>query len=128
MPFPEDHAPPIPRARSPRAKHTAPSKPHPLPEAGDAGPQPMKLTGERARLWRDVRAKWSLESASENLLRTACEALERAAQLAAQTDRDGATYSDRFGQIRANPAVMLERDFRALATRTLAQLAARLEG
>jgi hypothetical protein len=41
---------------------------------------------------------------------------------------DGATFIDRFGGVRANPCAALERDFRGLASRTLQQLAARLEG
>jgi hypothetical protein len=111
-----------------RAKHTKPMQPLPLPGAAADGPQAVLLTGARRQLWDDVRARWVLESASEALLRNACEALERAACLAEQVSRDGATFRDRFGAVRVNPAAQLERDFRGLAARTLQQLAARLEG
>jgi hypothetical protein len=110
-----------------RAKHTLEIMAHAMPGAGGDGPAPVVLTGERKRLWEDVRARWVLESASEALLRNACEALERAACLAEQVSRDGATFRDRFGGVRVNPAAQLERDFRGLATRTLQQLASRLE-
>ncbi|MFN6191808.1 MAG: hypothetical protein ACK48S_12910 [Planctomycetia bacterium] len=111
-----------------RAKHTLEIMPHTLPVAGGDGPQPITLTGERLRLWDDVRSRWVLESASESLLRNACEALERAAQLAETVTRDGPVFRDRFGGLKVNPAAQLERDFRGLASRTLQQLAARLEG
>lgn len=111
-----------------RAKHTLTMMPHSLPGAGADGPQPLALTGERRKLWDDIRAQFVLERASESLLRNACESLERAAQLAEQVSRDGATFRDRFGGVKVNPAAQLERDFRGLASRTLQQLAARLEG
>lgn len=118
----------MPRKPNARAKNTLTMMPHTLPGAAADGPSPVPLTGDRQRLWDDVRLRFVLEPASENLLRNACESLERAAQLAEQVTRDGATFRDRFGAVRANPAVMLERDFRGLAARQLAQLAARMEG
>lgn len=111
-----------------RAKHTLAVMPHTLPVASVDGPAAVVLTGERLRLWEDVRSRFVLEPASENILRNACESLERAAQLAEQVSRDGATFKDRFGGVRVNPAAQLERDFRGLAARQLAQLAARMEG
>lgn len=111
-----------------RAKHTKPSTPQALPTATATGPAPVVLTGDRLRLWNDIRQRYVLESASEALLRNGCEALERAAEYAAQVARDGGTFTDRFGGVRVNPAAQLERDFRGLASRTLQQLASRLEG
>jgi hypothetical protein len=102
--------------------------PHKLPGARSDGPQPVTLTGDRLRLWDDVRSRFDLEPASENILRNACESLERAAQLAEQVNVAGATFTDRFGGVRVNPAAQLERDFRGLAARQLAQLASRMEG
>jgi len=115
----------MPRKPNARAKYQAKPVPQPLPEAG---PEPVKLTGERLKLWNEIRGRYALEAASEALLRTSCEALERAAVLAEQVNQEGATFRDRFGGLKANPAVALERDFRGLASRTLSQLAARLEG
>jgi hypothetical protein len=111
-----------------RAKHTAKPQAVALPAASDAGPEPVRLTGDRLTLWNTIRQRYALEAASEALLRTAAEALERAAGYAAQVERDGGTFVDRFGGVRVNPAANLERDFRGLAARTLQQLAARLEG
>ena len=110
-----------------RAQHTLPAQPHALPGAAAAEPAAIVLTGDRLRVWNDLRGRWSLDTASEALLKNGCEALERAAQLAAQVSAQGATFTDRFGAVRVNPAAQLERDFRGLASRTLQQLAARLE-
>lgn len=110
-----------------RARRTRKAQPQPLIAAGD-GPDAVVLTGDRRRLWDDIRSRYVLEAASEALLRNACEALERAAEYAGQVQRDGGTFVDRFGGVRVNPAANLERDFRGLASRTLQQLAARLEG
>lgn len=111
-----------------RARHTLPAVPAPLPGTTADGPQTMPLTGDRLKLFDDVRSRWNLDSASAALLRNGCEALERSAQLAEQVSAQGATFTDRFGAVRVNPAAQLERDFRGLASRTLQQLAARLEG
>ena len=110
-----------------RARRTRKAEPQPLPTTGD-GPDAVVLTGDRRRLWDDIRARYVLEAASEAMLRNAVESLERAAEYAAQVQRDGGTFVDRFGGMRVNPAANLERDFRALASRTLQQLATRLEG
>jgi len=115
------------RKANARAKHTRPAVAIPL-LATPTGPAPVQLTGEREKLWNDVRARWQLEGTSEALLRNAVEALERAAALAEQVSVHGAVFTDRFGGIRANPAAMLERDFRGLAARSLQALSARLEG
>lgn len=113
------------KPRKSRAKHTL--TPVAIP-AATSSPQAVALTGDRLTLWNDVRSRWTLNAADEALLRNAAEALERAAQYAESVTRDGGTFVDRFGAIRANPASMLERDYRGLASRTLAQLAARLGG
>jgi hypothetical protein len=118
----------MPRKPNARAAHTLPAVPHALPGAAAAGPSAVVLTGERLKLWNDVRARFVLEPASESILRNAVESLERAEQLAQQVSAQGATFTDRFGAVRVNPAAQLERDFRGLAARQLAQLAARMEG
>ena len=112
-----------------RSKHTATPVPMPLPTATPAtAPEAVTLTGDRLVLWKKIRTKYDLDPAAEALLRIGCEAAERAAQMAAQVTRDGATFVDRFGQVRANPAAQLEVNFQGLAERTLSKLAARFDG
>jgi len=114
------------RKQNARVKHNAPPEPQALPV--NAGPAPVILTGNRLHLFDDIRNRYGLDAATEAVLRNGCEALERAAQYAAQVNRDGGTFKDRFGAIRVNPAAALERDYRALGDRCLRQLAAMLEG
>ena len=112
-----------------RTKYAATPVPMPLPAAAPAtAPEAVTLTGDRLALWKTIRATYDLDPAAEALLRNGCEAAERAAQMAAQVTRDGATFVDRFGQVRANPAAQLEVNFRGLAERTLSKLAVRFEG
>jgi hypothetical protein len=100
----------------------------PLPSVTPDGPASIVLTGDRRRLFDDILVRYTLDAANEALLRSACESLERAAQLAEAVNRDGPTFKDRFNSVRVNPAAQLERDFRGLAARTLQQLATRFEG
>ena len=115
-------------ARKPNARVTNNAPPEPQALPASSGPAPVTLTGERLRLFDDVRARYQLDAATEAVLLNGCEALERAAQYAEQVNRDGGTFKDRFGAIRVNPAAALERDYRALGDRCLRQLAAMLEG
>jgi len=117
-------------ARKPnaRVKHNRKAIAHPVSGIGGVDPVPVPLTGDREKLWTNLRAQYRLEPASEQLLLNACQSLERASQLAEQVSDQGMTFTDRFGAIRVNPAAQLERDFRGLAARQLQQLAARMEG
>ena len=114
------------RKQNARVKFTGKPEPQSLPAS--TGPAPVILTGDRLHLFDDIRARYSLDAATEAVLRNGCEAIERAAQYAEQVNRDGGTFKDRFGAIRVNPAAALERDYRALGDRCLRQLAAMLEG
>ena len=87
----------------------------------------VELSGRAARVWREVQAGWSLDPASLELLRCACEALQRADEAAAVVSREGQVFRDRWGQVRPHPAAILERDHRAQAARNLATLGVSLE-
>ncbi len=114
------------RRRS-RAKHTQRSPQTPPAAYGSGGPPPVVLTGRRLELYDEIVSRYTLDPASEALLRNAAEALERAAALAEIVTTQGAVVVDRFGSVKASPAAALERDYRSLAARSLAQLAARFE-
>jgi hypothetical protein len=116
------------RPANARAKHKRPAEPIALPAAVADADQPVVLDGDRLALWNDLRARYQLDAASEALLKNGVEALQRAHALAQQVSEHGAVFKDRFGGLKPNPAILLERDFRGLASRTLSQLAARLEG
>jgi hypothetical protein len=113
------------RKTNARAKHKLPAVAIELPSAS-ASDDPVALTGERLALFDELLARYELDAASEALLKNGVQALERAHSLAQQVARDGAVFRDRFGGLKPNPAILLERDFRSLASRALSQLAARL--
>jgi hypothetical protein len=115
------------RAPNARARHTKAEVLLRLPQHDDAGPPPLKLTGPRRKLYDELRARYALTTTDEALVRSAAESLERAAALADLVDREGAVLRDRFGGAKPHPAILLERDFRAAAARTLAALSARFE-
>ena len=87
----------------------------------------VELSGRAARVWREVQVGWSLDPASIELLRCACEALQRADEAAAVVSREGQVFRDRWGQVRPHPAALLERDHRSQAARHLATLGVSLE-
>lgn len=92
-----------------------------------AAAEPVKLTGRAADLWQSVQARWELSEPAIELLRCACEAMQRAAEAATEVSAEGATYRDRWGQPRVHPAAKLEIDHRAQAARHLQSLGVTLE-
>jgi len=74
---------------------------------------PKHLSAEARRLWSRLREDFVLDDeAALLLLRALCEAFDRAEKARAEVARDGATVRDRWGQIKAHPAVAIERDAR----------------
>ena len=56
------------------------------------------------------------------LLQTAAEAFDRMREAQRTIAREGATFADRFGQVKAHPATVIERDSRAGMLMALKQL------
>jgi hypothetical protein len=96
--------------RKPPSKPTSPS------------PDPFKTT-EANTLWREVGANWLLDVHHREVLRQACDTVDRIAECKALVDRDGPVMVDRWGQSKPSPAALLERDLRGLVARLLRELA-----
>jgi P27 family predicted phage terminase small subunit len=74
---------------------------------------PRHLGKHGGKLWRELRDEYQLDDgAGIALLTTACECLDRmrAAQEAIQ--EHGEVVTDRYGQVKVNPACGLEKDAR----------------
>ncbi len=74
---------------------------------------PKHLSADAKTMWRRLMEDFHLEDAAAlALLRAACEAFDRCNEARQQIAKEGATLKDRFGQVRAHPAVAVERDAR----------------
>ncbi len=56
------------------------------------------------------------------MLEAACLAWDRAEEARRAVDQHGVVVEDRWGQLRANPATVVERDQRSLFSKLVAQL------
>jgi phage terminase small subunit len=92
------------------------------PAESPVAPAPTFKTAEARRLFDDVRAQWELDVRHLELLRQACDTVDRIAECKALVDRDGPIMVDRWGQAKPSPAALLERDLRGLLGRLLREL------
>lgn len=70
---------------------------------------PTHLRPETRVWWRSVLSEWDLESHDQRVLTAACECWDRGIQAREAIERDGAYLRDRFGQLKAHPALSVER-------------------
>ena len=70
---------------------------------------PANVCAAAKILWRDVTAEYELDAADLAILHEACVQLTRAHDAAAQVKKHGVVVSDRWQQLRENPAVAIER-------------------
>lgn len=75
------------------------------------------------RRWvRGAMVQWELEAHHVRLLIAAGEAWDRAEAARKILDKDGLTYQDRFGQPKARPEAVIERDSKTLFARLIREL------
>jgi phage terminase small subunit len=84
---------------------------------------PPHLSASSRRWIKQILADFDLESFHFRLLIKAAEAWERSEQAREQLARDGITVPDRYGVLKAHPAVAIERDSRLAFARLLRELA-----
>lgn len=88
---------------------------------------PRHLKPATRRWWQSVVDDYTLEPHHVRLLTLAAEAWDRCQQAREVLDRDGLTYTDRFGQPCSRPEVAIERDSRVAFARLLRELALDIE-
>lgn len=75
---------------------------------------PKGLSREAGRWWRRLTTEYEIgDDAGRLILATALEAFDRMRQAQAVLATDGLLIKDRFGQIKAHPLCVVERDSRA---------------
>ena len=84
---------------------------------------PQKLSKESKLWWTRLVEEYDIrDPGGELLLETALTALDRMREAQRQLEQDGSVLTDRFGQKKAHPATVLERDSRAGLISALRQL------
>ena len=85
------------------------------------------MTSEAADWWAKIVAEWVLDDAGLLILQSGLEAFGRMREAAVLVDEHGVVTSDRFGQLKMNPAVTIEKDSRAAMLQAFKQLHLDLE-
>lgn len=75
------------------------------------------------RLWRSTVTSYATEDHHLTLLEQACVCVDRLVQARRAIEQHGLLVKDRFGALRPNPAVAIERDCRIALARLLRELA-----
>lgn len=84
---------------------------------------PTTLSTEARKWWRKLVAEYGVtDQAGLLLLQTALEAFDRMREAQATLAADGSVIEDRFGQKKAHPATVTERDSRSQMLVALRQL------
>ena len=88
---------------------------------------PGHLSDEAQEQWDALLAEFALTDQSLLVLMTTLESFDRMRQAQGQLAMEGNTYLDRFGQPKAHPATLIERDSRSAYCRGLKDLGLNLE-
>jgi P27 family predicted phage terminase small subunit len=94
-----------------------------------APPEPPKhLSKEASAWWRSVVRDYDMEAHHLHLLEAACGAWERMVQARKEIASRGITFAAANGDLKANPAVAIERDARMAFARLVRELDLDAEG
>ena len=87
-------------------------------------PKPPKhlLSGSKA-WWRLVARDYALSDHQYRLLTAAAESWDRKEAAREAIERDGLTFTSKYGEVRPHPAVAIERDSRLAFARLVRELA-----
>ena len=83
---------------------------------------PSHLTDEMKAWFVEVDESYVLGHHDLHVLRLACEAFDRAQSSRQQVEREGSTFVDKNGNLRAHPSLAVQRDAAALFAKLVKQL------
>lgn len=71
---------------------------------------PGHLSRDSKRIWKKLIADYEIDQAAELVLVATLEARDRREQARREIEKNGATFTDRFGQLKPSPWAGIERD------------------
>jgi hypothetical protein len=83
---------------------------------------PNGLGAPERKFWNELVAAWALDEAALEILTVACRARQREREAREVIERDGATFVDRFQQVKIHPCTLVERDAQGLFLRVMMAL------
>jgi len=83
---------------------------------------PAHLTAETRRFWEGLVNEFALEPYHLRTLEAACQSWDRYQQAREILRKEGLTFSDRLGNVRARPEVKIEVDARTAYLRAMREL------
>jgi len=89
---------------------------------------PVGLGPPERKFWGEIVGVWKLDEQALEILRTACWAKFREREARARLECDGAVVTDRFGQQKVHPSVLIERDAQGIFLRSMQALKLDVEG
>ncbi len=86
---------------------------------------PKHLSAHGKKVWHQLVDDYDLdrEPHARELLRMALEQLDRAEEVRQRVVKDGAYVTNRHGEVRAHPAIAVEKDAKTLTARLFRELA-----
>ena len=88
---------------------------------------PSHLSRRAKRWWARLNETWSFDDGGLLILQAALESFDRMTQSQAILREEGPIVTDRFGQKKMHPSILVERDSRAAMLSALKQLHLDLE-
>ena len=83
---------------------------------------PENLRKDTRRWWRSIVREWNLEEHHRRLLTLMAESWDRIEEARERIEADGAYIEDRFEQLKAHPALSVERQEKIAFARLLREL------
>ncbi|MBY5563599.1 P27 family phage terminase small subunit [Rhizobium leguminosarum] len=95
-----------------------------MQETRASGPPraPKHLRPATRKWFRNVVEEWDLDAHHHHLLTLACEALDQTESCRETIERDGQTFTDRFGQPKERPEVSIMHNSRLAFARLIREL------
>jgi P27 family predicted phage terminase small subunit len=91
-------------------------------------PAPKHLSPSSRKLWAEILDRYELEAHHLAVLTKTLEARDRSEAARAVIERDGVLTTSRLGEVKAHPAIAIERDSRAAFLAGIKQLGLDLDG